>query len=447
MEDTICALATTLGESSINIIRISGSDAINIVSTIFTGKDLKKVSSHTINYGHIKFNDEIIDEVLVSVMRAPKTFTKEDIVEINCHGGYLSAKKIIEILNRLNIRNAYNGEFTKRAFLNGRIDLTKSEAINDIITSKTEQERIVALKQLNGSLFEEIERLRSYIMEIMANIEVNIDYPEYEDELVVTHKLLKDRINKIKEKLTEILKNSENGKILKNGINVLLLGRPNVGKSSILNHLIEENKAIVTKVAGTTRDIVEGSFILNGVVFNLLDTAGIHNTNNIVEKIGIEKSLNLINKADIIILVLNNNECLNEEDKNILEKIKEKKHIIFVNKNDLNKKITIDRDVVYGNTLKKDGLDALKQKLLDVFNLENNEIFNSSYLANDRHITILKKCLDIIMSIEKQINEEVPIDIISIDLKECYEALGEIIGKTYKNDLINEIFSKFCLGK
>ena len=334
MNDTIAAISTTLGLGAISIIRVSGDNSIKIVNDLFCEKNLLKVKSHTINYGHIVYNNEIIDEVLVSVMRAPKTFTCEDVVEINCHGGISTTNKILEILLCSGIRLAEPGEFTKRAFLNGRIDLTQAESVMDLINSKNESKRKVAINGLNGSISNMIRDLRQEILELLAAIEVNIDYPEYEDAEEITNEKINPKVSKINDKLYKIIKESENKKILTNGIKTIIIGKPNVGKSSILNKLIDEDKAIVTDIEGTTRDIVEGTFIINGILFNLIDTAGIRETDDIVEKIGVEKSIELINSADLVLLVLNNNDILSEADKKILEICKTKKTIIVVNKND-----------------------------------------------------------------------------------------------------------------
>ena len=290
MDDTICAISTALGVGAISIIRVSGNDSINIVNKIFD-RDLTNVLSHTINYGHIIDNNEIIDEVLISVMKSPKTFTCEDIVEINCHGGIATTNKILELVIRNGARMALPGEFTKRAFLNGRIDLIEAEGVMDLINSKTEVGRKMAMASLSGKVSNMISDLRRKMLDIIANIEVNIDYPEYEDILVVTNDMIKDSVTNLKSELSKILKEALDGKIIKEGIKTLIIGRPNVGKSSILNRLLDEDKAIVTDIEGTTRDIVEGTVSLDGILLNIIDTAGIRQTDNIVEKIGVDKSI------------------------------------------------------------------------------------------------------------------------------------------------------------
>ena len=332
MNDTIAAISTALGVGAISIIRVSGNDSLNIVNKIFKGKDLTKVTSHTIHYGHIVSNEEIIDEVLVSVMLAPKTFTKENIVEINSHGGIATTNKILQLLLTNGARLAEPGEFTKRAFLNGRIDLIEADGIMNLIEAKNEKSRQLSINQLSGKVSKLIKELRDNLVSIISNIEVNIDYPEYEDIEIVTNETIYPELLKFRKKLINIINKSKDSKIINQGINVCIIGRPNVGKSSLLNTLLEEDKAIVTDIEGTTRDIVEGKITLNGIILNIIDTAGIRKTDNLVEKIGVEKSLDIINKSDLIILMLNNNEPLTKEDKKLLKMIKNKTNIILVNK-------------------------------------------------------------------------------------------------------------------
>lgn len=337
MNDTIAAISTALGVGAISIIRVSGDDSINIVNKIFKGKDLTKVKSHTINYGYIIDNREIIDEVLVSVMKSPKTFTKEDIVEINCHGGVATTNRVLELLLTNGARLAEPGEFTKRAFLNGRIDLINAEGVMDLINAKTEKNRQISINKLNGKASNLVKELREKLIKIISNIEVNIDYPEYEDIEVLTNEKILPEIITFKNDLEKIIKDSEDGKIINEGINVGIIGKPNVGKSSLLNALLEEEKAIVTDIEGTTRDIVEGKINLGGLILNIIDTAGIRETDNLVEKIGVEKSMEIIDKVDLIIFVLNNNEAITEEELKILNKIKDKNSIVVINKIDLEK--------------------------------------------------------------------------------------------------------------
>ena len=376
MEDTICAISTSLGVGAISIIRVSGESAIEIVNNIFKGKDLTKAKSHTISYGYICDGEKEVDEVLVSIMRAPKTYTLEDIVEINCHGGISTTNKVLELVLEQGARLAEPGEFTKRAFLNGRIDLTQAESVDALLKSKSDSARTIALNGVNGALAKKIRNLRSILVELMANIEVNIDFPEYEDALEITHSNLLPKLTIINDELKELIETSCNGKILSEGLNVALVGRPNVGKSSILNALLDEEKAIVTDIAGTTRDTVEGSTIINGILINFIDTAGIRDTEDVVEKIGVDKSLATIEKADLVILVLNNNEELTDEDKELLEKIKDYTNIVFINKIDLESKLVIDEDkyiIVKGNTMDLKGLDNLKKKIVSIFNLDQIE--------------------------------------------------------------------------
>lgn len=449
MDDTIVSISTSLGVGAIAIIRLSGPKAIEIVNKIFKGKDLTKVDSHTINYGYIKENDTIIDEVLVSIMRAPKTYTTEDVVEINTHGGIATTNKVLELCLTNGAHLAEPGEFTKRAFLNGRIDLTQAEAVEDIITSTTDKSLNLSMNQLTGSLKKLITDTRKTMVNLMANIEVNIDYPEYEDAENITIPLLKEKLVPIKNKLSKLLEESKNAKIIKDGIDVALIGRPNVGKSSLLNLFLEEEKAIVTNIAGTTRDIVEGQTIINGIKINFIDTAGIRNTTDVVEKIGVEKSKQMISKANLNILILNNNEPITNEDKELLELIKSKPSIIFINKNDLETKLDLEQmpNIVQGNTLSLEGIKDLKQKIIEYFNLEKIEVKDATYLTNARQNALIKNTISYIDQALEDIENEVPVDMIEINIRAAWDTLGEIIGATYKDELLDELFSNFCLGK
>ena len=450
MNDTICAISTALGVGAISIIRVSGDEAIDIVNKIFD-KDLTKKESHTINYGHIVYNGEIIDEVMVSIMKSPKTFTKEDTIEINSHGGVAVTNKVLEILLLEGARLAEPGEFTKRAFLNGRIDLVEAESIMDLIESKTETSRKLAISGMEGKVSKLVKNIIDNLVKVNANIEVNIDYPEYEDIEIVTKEKIEEMSKYINKELTKLLNESENGKLIKDGINTLILGRPNVGKSSILNKLIEEDKAIVTSVAGTTRDIVEGQIRVNGILLNIIDTAGVRETEDIVEKIGVEKSLSLVNDADLIILVFNNNEKLTDEDKKLLEYTKEKKRIIVINKIDLENNLDIsnlkNERIVKVSALKDSGIENLKNEINDMFNLEEINLGDFTYLSNSRQISLVKKAVEISKNLEDALNNDVPIDLLEIDIKEICEILGEIIGESYDDKLIDTLFSNFCLGK
>ena len=450
MNDTIAAISTALGVGAISIIRVSGPDSINIVNKIFKGKDLTLVPTHTINYGHIVDNNEIIDEVLVTIMKSPRTFTTEDIVEINSHGGISTTNKVLELVLSNGARIAEPGEFTKRAFLNGRIDLIEADGVMNLISARTDKARKLSINQLNGEVTNNIKSLREKLVSIISNIEVNIDYPEYEDIEVVTSEKIQPSIIEVKDELKELIKKSNDGKIINEGINVGIIGRPNVGKSSLLNTLLEEEKAIVTDIEGTTRDIVEGTINLNGILLNLIDTAGIRETNNVVEKIGVEKSKEIIEKSDLIILLLNNNEPLTKEDIKLLEMTKNKPHIILINKIDLESKI--DTTKLHDEYIKisiKDnqGINELKQKITELFHLEELETDDLTYLSDARSIALLKTSLSYIEESLKSIEQEEPIDIVEINLKESWSSLGEIIGETYKEELIDELFQRFCLGK
>lgn len=451
MNDTIAAISTALGVGAISVIRVSGKKSIYIVNKIFKGKNLLDVPTHTIHYGHIIDNDKIVDEVLVSIMKTPKSFTVEDIVEINCHGGIATTNKILELLLINGCRLAEPGEFTKRAFLNGRIDLLEAESVMDILKAKTEKTREIGINQLSGQVSKMIKDLRQKLLEILANIEVNIDYPEYEDIEELTLNIINPKIIDIEKQINKIILNSSNIKILKEGINVSIIGKPNVGKSSLLNLLLEEEKAIVTDIEGTTRDIVEGSIVIDNLIINFIDTAGIRQTDNIIEKIGVDKSLAQIEKSDLILFVLNNNDKVSQEEINLYEQIKNKNHIVIINKIDLptnlEKKIFKNDIVINMCTKNNKGLNELKSEIKNIFNLDKIETNDITYLTNARSIAILKQCLPLVESIKGGIKNNLPIDIIEIDIKEIWNKLGLIIGETYEDELINQLFSQFCLGK
>ncbi len=449
MDDTIVAISTSLGVGAISIIRLSGEDSINIVNKIFKGKDLTTVPTHTIHYGYIVDNNEIIDEVLVSIMRTPKTYTKENIVEINCHGGISTTNKVLELVLSNGARLAEPGEFTKRAFLNGRIDLVEADGIMNLISSKTETSRKMSINELSGKVSSLITSIREDLIQIISNIEVNIDYPEYEDIEVLSNEKILPSINKIKDTLIKTIKESENGRIINEGINVGIIGRPNVGKSSLLNSLLEEQKAIVTDIEGTTRDIVEGQIKLNGVLLNIIDTAGIRETDNIVEQIGVEKSYEIIDKSDLIIFLLNNNEPLTKEDLELYNKIKNKTHIIVLNKTDLKQVIDLTpiKEEILKVSLLNNDASIILDKIKELFNLEKLETSDLTYLSNARSISLLKKSLNNISNAIDNINNNDPIDIVELELKNAWSTLGEIIGETYTDELLDELFSRFCLGK
>jgi len=451
MQDTICAISTALGVGAISIIRVSGTKAIEVVNSIFETKNLEKVKSHTIHHGFIMSKKKKVDEVLVSIMKKPKTFTKEDVIEINCHGGIATTNKVLELLLESGCRLAEPGEFTKRAFLNGRIDLAQAEAIGDIIQSKTNTARKLAMAQIEGKLSKMIKDIRQDLLEILANIEVNIDYPEYEDAPFITMEIIREKLKTTKVDLTKLLNESENGRLIKEGIKVALAGKPNVGKSSILNFLLDEEKAIVTDIAGTTRDAIEGQISLDGIALNIIDTAGIRETADYVEQLGVKKSEEIIVDADLVIYILSADEKVNEQDFESLEKIAKEKLVVFINKTDLETNTDFKEiekySLVYGNTVRENGLDNLKQKIRQKFNLEEIASQDFTYVSNVRQISLIKKAILQISEVLDQKDNEIPIDIISIDIKSCWETLGEIIGETYKEELLDELFSKFCLGK
>ena len=454
MNDTICAIATSQGVGAISIIRVSGEEAVDIVAKIFKGNNLKEVSSHTINYGKIVDNSgNIIDEVLVSVMLAPRTFTAEDTVEINTHGGIAPTNKVLELLLTSGCRLAEPGEFTKRAFLNGRIDLLEAEAVMDMINAKTNTQRELAVNQITGKVSNLINELRDDMVQIISNINVNIDYPEYDDVEIITNEILIPKITKLKNKIIKILNESRNGRIIKDGIKTSIIGKPNVGKSSLLNALLEEDKAIVTDIAGTTRDIVEGQITINGILLNMIDTAGIRETDDKIEAIGVEKSIKMMNESDLVLFVLNNNEPLTEDIRTLLSQLDDKNYIIIINKNDLERKIDLDdtdvdkSNIINMSILNNEGIDELKAKIVELFNISQIETSDPTYLSNARSISILESCLHSIEEVEEGLGNNQPIDMIELDIKDIWEKLGTINGTTYEDELLDEMFSRFCLGK
>ena len=445
MEDTIVAISTALGVGAISIIRVSGNDALNIVNKIFD-KDINKYNANTINYGHIIKDNKVIDEVLISIFKAPKTYTKEDIVEINSHGGIAVTNKIVELLLENGARQAEPGEFTKRAFLNGRIDLLEAESVMDLINAKTDTARKMAINGVDGKLSKKINSIRNLGLDLISNIEVNIDYPEYEDIEVMTIDKVREFSEKLNEQIDELLKDSENGKLIKEGINTVIIGRPNVGKSSILNALLNEDKAIVTDIPGTTRDVVEGSIRVNGILVNFLDTAGIRETDNKVEKIGVDKSLSLINDADLVLFVLNNNDKYTKEDEELLEKTKNKKRIIVINKMDLDTKL----DKEFEDSVKisaNENVEPLLKKINELFELDKINNGDMTYLSNIRTINLLKQAKKISKELITSLDNDLPIDMLEIDIRNILDLLGEITGQKYDNELIDRLFANFCLGK
>ncbi len=450
MEDTIAAVATTIGESSINVIRISGKDSISVANKIFS-KDISNVPSHTVHYGFIMEDKEKIDEVFLSVFRAPKSFTTEDIVEISVHGGSASVNKVMELVLSNGARLAEPGEFLKRAFLNGRIDLTQAEAVGDLINAQTESSRKMALKGVDKTIFCEINELKEKVLALIANIEVNIDYPEYEDAVVVTKEMINETNEFIREKVNKLLKNSKKGLLIKNGLKIVIVGKPNVGKSSILNSLLKENKAIVTDIKGTTRDIVEGTLMIDGVKLDILDTAGIRETNDVVEAIGVKRSVDAIDEADLVLFVIDSEDGFSKEDKEVLDKIKDKEILVVYNKNDKKDNYKVDELSSYNSinisTFDSDMIEKLKDKISSIFDLKSIAESNYTYISNARQIALLNKSLSIVDEIENAVNNDLEVDMIEIDVKRLWETLGEITGEVGSDDLLNEIFSKFCLGK
>jgi tRNA modification GTPase len=457
--DTIVAISTPVGEGAIAIVRLSGDKAIIIADRVFKGnKSLTKVSSHTIHYGHIQdlSNKTIIDEVMVSVMHAPKTFTREDVVEINCHGGIVVANQLLQLLLRKGAKLAEPGEFTKRAFLNGRIDLSQAEAVMDLIRAKTNQAMSMALGQLEGNLSDLIRKIRQEILEMLAQVEVAIDYPEYDETEELTSQMLLEKIQQIQKQLDDLLKTATQGKILREGLKTAIIGRPNVGKSSLLNTLLQEEKAIVTEIAGTTRDAIEEMVNLHGIPLKLIDTAGIRKTDDLVEQIGVERSHKALQEADFILLVLNASEALTAEDLELIKITQHSKRIILLNKMDLTPKIKISEianlveidTIIQISILKNEGLDFLEKKISELF--FGGEIGidkDTTYLSNTRHIVLIKQAQNALLEAMIGIKKQMPIDLVQIDIARCWETLGEITGDTVQDELITQLFSQFCLGK
>lgn len=448
ISDTIAQISTAVGQGAISIVRLSGDSSIKIVNKIFKGSNLEKVKSHTVHYGHIIYNDTPIDEVLVTVFRAPRTFTTEDIVEINCHGGVFVANKILEILFIEGARSANPGEFTERAFLNGRIDLTQAESVMDIIEAKSDLSLSLANKGLDGEIYRLIVDLRTDLLNIIAHIEVNIDYPEYDDVIELSNNIIKPQIEALIVKIKNLISKSNYGKIIKDGVKTAIIGRPNVGKSSLLNALLREDKAIVTEIKGTTRDVVEGSINLGGIILNLIDTAGIRESSDIIEKIGIKKAKQMIEEAELILFVLENNQALTKEDEALLDLTEHKKRIVILNKTDLNKEIIHKfKNSVQISALHKTGIDDLENIIKDMFLSGEVNIIDQTYISNARHIAKLNDTLKSLYDSVGAINDQLPIDFPEIDLKTAWGTLGEIIGDTSTTSLLDELFAKFCLGK
>ena len=457
--DTIAAISTAPGEGAIGIVRISGEDAIRIADVVYRVKDkrLNEQASHTIHYGHIvdPKNDEVIDEVMVTVLRAPKTFTREDIVEINCHGGIVAINRILQLVLRMGARLAEPGEFTKRAFLNGRIDLSQAEAVMDLIRAKTDKSMQMAMRQLDGELSKLIQNLRQEILNTLAQVEVNIDYPEYDDVEEMTLQLLREKTEQVSRGIRALLNTASQGKILRDGLKTAIVGRPNVGKSSLLNVLLREEKAIVTDIAGTTRDTIEEYVNVRGVPLQLIDTAGIRETDDVVERIGVERSRKALNEADFVLLILNQSEELMDEDLRLLEQTKDFKRIILLNKTDLPTKIDMgkvkefatDSEIVTTSMLKKEGIDQLEEKIADYFFQGQMNERDATYLSNTRHIALLEKAEQALQEVANGVDMGMPVDLIQIDFTRAWDLLGEITGDTVQDELLTQLFSQFCLGK
>lgn len=450
MKDTIVAISTALGVGAISIVRVSGEDSIEIVNKITKKHRLCTVESNTINYDKIVYKDEIIDEVLISVIKAPHTYTGENVVEINCHGGISTTNKILQILLEVGCRLAKPGEFTERRFLNGKIDLLQAESVMDLLNSKNETTRKMAINQMDGKVSKLIRDLRQDFIEILANINVNIDYPEYEDIEEITIQDIKEKIGILEQKLNKIIIESKNARVIKEGITTAIIGKPNVGKSSLLNKLIKEDKAIVTDIEGTTRDIVEGSIDIDGLTLNIIDTAGIRNTDDLIESIGVQKSKDLIKRADLVLYVLNNNEELTEEDKIIINELSTRNHIIIINKSDLERKIDtseIKEEYIEISVLNDEGIEKLINRIKQLYELEKFNTQDLTYLTNARGLAILEQVLHVTNELKKSLELNTPIDMIEIDIKKIWNLLGEITGDTYEDELIDQLFSQFCLGK
>lgn len=454
--DTIAAISTPPGEGAISIVRLSGDQALTVAMKIFKGRDLTKVASRTINYGHIidPSTKTLVDEVMVSVMRAPKTFTREDVVEINTHGGIVATNKVLQLLLGYGARMAEPGEFTKRAFLNGRIDLTQAESVMDLIRAKTDKAMQVAVNQLDGNLHHLIANLRQEILDSLAQVEVNIDYPEYDTDQMTTNLLL-EKAKMVSSKIDSLLKTAESGEILQHGLATAIVGKPNVGKSSLLNRLLDEDKAIVTDVAGTTRDVVEQYVNIDGVPLKLIDTAGIRETDDKVEKIGVERSKKALNGADLVILVLDSSRQLESEDLELLDATADKRRIVIFNKNDLMPVITpnsvvqlkADDIILQTSAINNAGIETIKQTIGKIFNAGIEDNSSNVIITSARQAGLLRKAKNSLNDVISGIEAGMPIDLVQIDMTACWDTLGEITGESYPDELITQLFSQFCLGK
>ena len=446
MMDAICAIATPYGAGAISIVRASGKDSIKMINEIFKGPDLTKVASHTISYGSIVYEGEIIDEVLVSVFLPPRTYTKEECVEINCHGGMFVTNKILETLLKIGFRLADSGEFTKRAFLNGRIDLTQAEAVMDIISSGNNLMLRNSNKALRKEITKMITSLRERLLGLIAKIEVNIDYPEYDDAIEMTNEIIIPELKDIENEIKGILEHSKIGKTLSHGISTAIVGRPNVGKSSLLNMLLEEERAIVSHYAGTTRDTVEGKLNIGNITLNLIDTAGIRESDDFVEQIGINKAKEVLERAELVLLVLDNSN-ITPYDLELLRLTEDKTRIIILNKMDLNNKANIKEPHIMISALNNEGLKELVDEILKVAKVNELNQVDATYLTNARQIAKLDLAHKAICDAITSSQEYLPVDMVELDIKKAWDTLGEIIGIASGDELINELFSKFCLGK
>ncbi|HER9831158.1 TPA: tRNA uridine-5-carboxymethylaminomethyl(34) synthesis GTPase MnmE [Streptococcus pyogenes] len=451
--DTITAISTPLGEGAIGIVRLSGTDALAIAQSVFKGKNLEQVASHTINYGHIidPKTGTIIDEVMVSVMLAPKTFTRENVVEINTHGGIAVTNEILQLLIRQGARMAEPGEFTKRAFLNGRVDLTQAEAVMDIIRAKTDKAMTIAVKQLDGSLSQLINDTRQEILNTLAQVEVNIDYPEYDNVEEMTTALLREKTQEFQSLLENLLRTAKRGKILREGLSTAIIGRPNVGKSSLLNNLLREDKAIVTDIAGTTRDVIEEYVNIKGVPLKLVDTAGIRETDDLVEQIGVERSKKALQEADLVLLVLNASEKLTDQDRALLNLSQDSNRIILLNKTDLEQKIELEQlpdDYIPISVLTNQNINLIEDRINQLF-FDNAGLVeqDATYLSNARHISLIEKAVQSLEAVNDGLALGMPVDLLQVDLTRTWEILGEITGDAAPDELITQLFSQFCLGK
>lgn len=442
-DDIIVAIATSRLEAAISIIRLSGKGCIAFVQQFFTGKIMDK-ASHTITYGFIKDQDEKVDEVLVNIYRGHRTFTGEEMVEINCHGGIFITQKVLNLCLKMGARMAEHGEFSKRAFLNGRIDLSQAEAISDLISAKNDYASQLALRGIQGNISHFIEDLKEDLIQIITQIEVNIDYPEYEDVEELTAQSLLPKSIQLQEKMNHIIDSSKNVHLLKDGISTVIIGKPNVGKSSLLNALLDEDKAIVTDIAGTTRDIVEGTIRLDHIVLNMIDTAGIRDTDDVVENIGVHKSKELVHKADLVLLVLDGSQPLTQEDSELLELSKDTQRIIVINKKDQGEIKDIDGIAI---SAKNHDIEPLIQKIKAMFELGQITSSQDDILANARQIQLLEKANQSLKNAIQAMQEYVPTDLIVTDLYESWESLKEILGERAKEDLLDELFKRFCIGK